>query len=103
MRLSRGCRRLPGMTHRFAPSSLLLAASLELAGTGCYGAARPTPRKAELPALVDGATLDVEVDSTRYFSESRGRYYRSHMISGMSYDNIPLTYHQMRSLADPSW
>lgn len=80
-----------------------LALPVLAAATACYGAARPTPAKPELPPLTDGAELDIDVDSTRYWSDSRGRYVNSHLISGMSYNNIPLTYHQMRSLADPAW
>jgi hypothetical protein len=77
--------------------------ALALACAACYGAASPRPPKAQLPPLADGATLDIEIDSVRYWSDSRLRYVTGHLINGMSYDNVPLTYHEARSLADPSW
>jgi hypothetical protein len=74
-----------------------------LALTACYGAARPTPAKPELPPLTDGAEVDIDIDTPRYWSDSSGRYVTGYLIDGMTYNDVPLTYHQMRSLADPAW
>jgi hypothetical protein len=82
---------------------LIVALALALVCAACYGAAHPRPPKAELPPLADGATLDIDVGSMRYWSDSRLRYITDHQINRMSYNNIPLTYHEARSLADPSW
>ncbi len=91
----------PLSARRVAPS-VLIALAL---GAGCYAAPKPTPARAQLPALVDGEGVNVELSSSEEadVSGSRVRFYKNYQIDSMTYDDQTLTYHQVRSLADPTW
>lgn len=82
--------------------SLLFSA---LALSGCYAKARPAIAKAELPPLVDGEIVDVDLNSDEeaVVTGSRVRWEKNYRISSMSYGDTSLTYHQVRTLTDPTW
>lgn len=86
----------------FALGSFLVAA---LALAGCYAKAKPAIPKAELPPLVDGEIVQVELDSDEeaVVTGSRVRWEKNYRIDGMSYGDTSLTYHQVRTLTDPTW
>lgn len=82
--------------------SLLFSA---LTFSGCYAKARPAIPKAEIPPLVDGEIVDVDLDSDEeaVVTGSRVRWEKNYRINSMSYGDTSLTYHQVRTLTDPTW
>lgn len=84
--------------------ALVLSLCAVVAG-GCYGKAKPPVTPAELPPLVDGQELEVDVGSSEEWdvSGSTVRSYKNYRIEGMSYGDEHLTYNQVRTLTDPTW
>jgi hypothetical protein len=81
------------------------ALSLCAAMAGCYDKAKPAIMPAQLPPLVDGQELEVDVGSSEEWdvSGSTVRSYKNYRIEGMSYGDEHLTYNQVRTLTDPTW
>ena len=73
-----------------------------LVATGCYDSVMPTPKIAA-PTLVDNEPVEVDLRSVRYWSDSSLRYLNGNVIHRMTYAGHPVTYGQVRALADPSW
>jgi hypothetical protein len=84
--------------------ALALSLFAALAG-GCYGKAKPAVTPAELPQMVDGQEIEVDVGSSEEWdvSGSTVRSYKNYRIDGMTYGDEHLTYNQMRTMTDPTW
>jgi hypothetical protein len=87
-----------------ATSALAISLCAAMAG-GCYQKAKPAVSPAELPPLVDGQELEVDVGSSEEWDVSGNtvRSYKNYRIEGMSYGDDHLTYNQARTLTDPTW
>jgi hypothetical protein len=98
-------QRLPRSRSLALPASFLGLFIAVAALTGCYGAASPTPARPTLPPIVDGQEVDYQTSENPHYYESGGhlRYTRGISLDSMAYGDTALTYHEFRSLADPTW
>lgn len=88
-----------------ARPTLLTCLAASALSAACYGKARPTPTIPDLPEVVPGASVHLDVDSDEELDlrGSRARWVKNYRIDGMSYDGKPVTYGQVRALVDPSF
>lgn len=86
--------------------SLMLCATLGVvaaAGAGCYSGAPSIPTTPTLPPIVEGGQLEIETSRHRFWSDDLLRWLSYTSVDKMTYDGKPLTYNQVRNLADPEW